>query len=149
MLGDGRMGSAVGKLAVKNYETLHIPPPNSMDVILAEQARLLVEEMTTNGVGGLEIAAAGDDAGVDPDPGTPNKGEKEPEKEVPTQFHKRPDCAFYMKTGKCKFGPSCKFNHPAKRTKPRVVLIFLFVSVIRIFLPVLFLEGIRYCVFAW
>lgn len=22
------------------------------------------------------------------------------------------DCSFYIKTGSCKFGPSCKFNHP-------------------------------------
>ena len=25
-----------------------------------------------------------------------------------------PECTFYMKTGQCKFGPSCKFNHPPK-----------------------------------
>lgn len=25
------------------------------------------------------------------------------------------DCAFYMKTGSCKFGMNCKFNHPQKR----------------------------------
>lgn len=25
------------------------------------------------------------------------------------------DCAFYMKTGNCKFGMNCKFNHPQKR----------------------------------
>ncbi|KAG6477440.1 hypothetical protein ZIOFF_066695 [Zingiber officinale] len=105
--GDGRMGSAVGKPAVKNYETLHIPPPSSTEV-LTELARLLMEEKTRNGGGGPETAAAGDGSGVDPDPGTPNEGEKEPEKEVPTQFHKRPDCAFFMKTGTCKFGPSCR-----------------------------------------
>ncbi|KAG6480275.1 hypothetical protein ZIOFF_063755 [Zingiber officinale] len=105
--GDGRMGSAVGKPAVKNYETIHIPPPGSTEV-LTELARLLMEEKTRNGGGGPETAAAGDGAGVDPDPGTPNEGEKEPEKEVPTQFHKRPDCAFFMKTGTCKFGPSCR-----------------------------------------
>ncbi|XP_068667251.1 zinc finger CCCH domain-containing protein 43-like [Aristolochia californica] len=23
-----------------------------------------------------------------------------------------PDCAFYLRTGACKYGPSCKFNHP-------------------------------------
>ena len=23
-----------------------------------------------------------------------------------------PDCAFYMKTGRCKFGVKCVFNHP-------------------------------------
>lgn len=25
------------------------------------------------------------------------------------------DCAYYMKTGNCKFGANCKFNHPPKR----------------------------------
>lgn len=25
-----------------------------------------------------------------------------------------PDCTFYMKTGQCKFGAACKFNHPPK-----------------------------------
>lgn len=25
------------------------------------------------------------------------------------------DCAYYMKTGNCKFGMNCKFNHPPKR----------------------------------
>jgi len=25
-----------------------------------------------------------------------------------------PDCAFYMKSGICKFGPTCKYNHPHK-----------------------------------
>lgn len=25
------------------------------------------------------------------------------------------DCAFYMKTGTCKFGANCKFNHPVRR----------------------------------
>ncbi|XP_065873975.1 zinc finger CCCH domain-containing protein 43 [Euphorbia lathyris] len=25
------------------------------------------------------------------------------------------DCSFYMKTGTCKFGSNCKFNHPVKR----------------------------------
>lgn len=25
------------------------------------------------------------------------------------------DCSFYMKTGNCKFGMNCKFNHPPKR----------------------------------
>lgn len=27
-----------------------------------------------------------------------------------------PDCAFYMKTGSCKFGSNCKFNHPENRS---------------------------------
>ncbi|CAK7336611.1 unnamed protein product [Dovyalis caffra] len=34
------------------------------------------------------------------------------------QFPVRPeseDCAYYMKTGTCKFGANCKFNHPFRR----------------------------------
>ncbi|KAF6159991.1 hypothetical protein GIB67_033075 [Kingdonia uniflora] len=36
----------------------------------------------------------------------------------PTSFPERldqPECQFYMKTGSCKFGPSCKYNHPKER----------------------------------
>ena len=32
------------------------------------------------------------------------------------------DCAFYIKTGNCKFGFNCKFNHPIRR-KSQVLLI--------------------------
>ncbi|XP_027361829.1 zinc finger CCCH domain-containing protein 43 [Abrus precatorius] len=35
------------------------------------------------------------------------------------QYPLRPeaeDCAFYLKTGTCKFGFNCKFNHPVRRT---------------------------------
>lgn len=30
----------------------------------------------------------------------------------------QPECQFYMKTGDCKFGAVCKFNHPKKRMVP-------------------------------
>jgi hypothetical protein len=33
----------------------------------------------------------------------------------PQNFPVRPnaiDCEFYVKTGKCKYGETCKFNHP-------------------------------------
>jgi len=26
-----------------------------------------------------------------------------------------PDCQFFLKTGNCKFGESCKFNHPPEK----------------------------------
>jgi hypothetical protein len=26
-----------------------------------------------------------------------------------------PDCSYYMRTGMCRFGMTCKFNHPADR----------------------------------
>ncbi|KAI3928542.1 hypothetical protein MKW98_024143 [Papaver atlanticum] len=37
------------------------------------------------------------------------------------QFPERPDqpeCQYYMKTGTCKFGPTCKYHHPRERTAP-------------------------------
>ncbi|KAL2321723.1 hypothetical protein Fmac_026102 [Flemingia macrophylla] len=42
---------------------------------------------------------------------------------VTHQFPLRPeaeDCAFYMKTGNCKFGFNCKFNHPIRRKSQAV-----------------------------
>jgi len=39
------------------------------------------------------------------------------------QYPVRPeaeDCAFYMKTGTCKFGANCKFNHPLRRKNQTV-----------------------------
>ncbi|QHO19310.1 Zinc finger CCCH domain-containing protein [Arachis hypogaea] len=39
---------------------------------------------------------------------------------VQQQYPLRPDaedCAFYLKTGTCKFGFNCKFNHPLSRRK--------------------------------
>lgn len=39
------------------------------------------------------------------------------------------DCAYYMKTGQCKFGSNCKFNHPIRK-KNQVTFMFLDVSYI-------------------
>ncbi|KAF5204366.1 Zinc finger ccch domain-containing protein [Thalictrum thalictroides] len=39
----------------------------------------------------------------------------------PTLYPQRPgqiECDFYMKTGECKFGESCKFHHPIDRSAP-------------------------------
>ncbi|RYR41553.1 hypothetical protein Ahy_A08g037948 [Arachis hypogaea] len=39
---------------------------------------------------------------------------------VQQQYPLKPDaedCAFYLKTGTCKFGFNCKFNHPLGRRK--------------------------------
>lgn len=43
-----------------------------------------------------------------------------------SEFPVRPeaqDCAFYLKTGTCKFGSTCKFNHPIQRKPHEVVSI--------------------------
>ncbi|KAF8414162.1 hypothetical protein HHK36_002161 [Tetracentron sinense] len=29
-----------------------------------------------------------------------------------------PDCQYFLKTGSCKFGPTCKFHHPKERISP-------------------------------
>jgi hypothetical protein len=44
------------------------------------------------------------------------------------QYPVRPeaeDCAFYMKTGTCKFGANCKFNHPLRRKNQVQLVLFL------------------------
>lgn len=30
----------------------------------------------------------------------------------------QPDCQFYMKTGRCKFGQNCKYHHPKQMNAP-------------------------------
>lgn len=49
------------------------------------------------------------------------EGEGEREKNRITRFpvrHEAEDCTFYLRTGMCKFGMNCKFNHPPDR-KPQ------------------------------
>ncbi|KAG6686347.1 hypothetical protein I3842_11G012600 [Carya illinoinensis] len=44
-------------------------------------------------------------------------------KRIQYQYPVRPeaeDCAFYLKTGTCKFGSNCKFNHPVRRKNQAV-----------------------------
>lgn len=48
--------------------------------------------------------------------GSPSIGPKE------QTFPERPgerDCQYYLKTGDCKFGLSCRFHHPPDRVVPR------------------------------
>lgn len=38
-------------------------------------------------------------------------------------FPERPgelECQYYLKTGDCKYGPSCRYHHPRDRTVPRI-----------------------------
>lgn len=44
------------------------------------------------------------------------------------QYPVRPeaeDCSFYLKTGTCKFGSNCKFNHPVRRKTNQQVFYFI------------------------
>lgn len=38
--------------------------------------------------------------------------------EAPPERPGEPDCPYFIKTQKCKFGPRCKFNHPKERIAP-------------------------------
>lgn len=54
------------------------------------------------------------------DSGDQSKSEVESENVIRRRYSYpvRPDaedCAYYMKTGNCKFGSNCKFNHPVRR----------------------------------
>ena len=56
-------------------------------------------------------------------------GEGEREKSKRIRFPVRPeaeDCSFYLRTGMCKFGMNCKFNHPPDR-KSQVKIVLLLV----------------------
>lgn len=37
-----------------------------------------------------------------------------------------PDCSYYMRTGMCRFGMTCKFNHPADRKLVKSILLPFF-----------------------
>jgi len=58
------------------------------------------------------------------------------------QFPLRPeaeDCSFYMKTGNCKFGFNCKFNHPIRRKNQNQVICLVFL-LLYIFWGVVFIS---------
>jgi hypothetical protein len=59
--------------------------------------------------------------------GSDQKEEEEgSEKRMMMVYPVRPDsedCSFYMRTGSCKYGSSCKFNHPVRR-KLQVLLFY-------------------------
>ncbi|XP_009390120.2 zinc finger CCCH domain-containing protein 65 isoform X3 [Musa acuminata AAA Group] len=120
------MGVVEAKLSVKDdaKSSSSAPPPNfSMDGAHRGLASMMPEEKPLDVVGDPEIPELADDVGFDQDPESPKKGGEEgvaaaAEKGVWPGFSQRPDapnCAFYMKTGTCKFGLNCRFNHPPKR----------------------------------
>lgn len=129
------MGVVEAKLTVKDdAKSSSSPPPSnfSMDGAHRGLASMMPEEMPSDVVGDPEIPEPADDVGFDQDPESPKKGGVEgvaaaAEKGVWPGFSQRPDatnCAFYMKTGTCKFGLNCRFNHPPKR-RHRVVPLFI------------------------
>ena len=44
----------------------------------------------------------------------------------------QPDCHFFIKTGHCKFGEDCRFNHPPEKVSydcEKVVSVYMYVTV--------------------
>ncbi|XP_009418524.2 zinc finger CCCH domain-containing protein 3-like isoform X1 [Musa acuminata AAA Group] len=61
-----------------------------------------------------------------PAPGLTAKHQEQPGPGVPLSLPDRPDqpeCQFYMKTGNCKYGSSCKYHHPKERNQPAMATI--------------------------
>lgn len=78
---------------------------------------------------------------------TDQKAEDEEEEEGRERVEKRmmvypvrpdaEDCSFYIRTGSCKYGSSCKFNHPVRR-KLQVLLFFFFYPMIFVMCSLVF-----------
>ncbi|URE40718.1 zinc finger CCCH domain-containing protein [Musa troglodytarum] len=61
-----------------------------------------------------------------PAPGLTAKHQEQPGPGVPLSLPDRPDqpeCQYYMKTGNCKYGNSCKYHHPKERNQPATATI--------------------------
>lgn len=60
----------------------------------------------------------GSDGDKDEDGDSQSDDEKKEESRRVNKYPVRPeaeDCSYYIKTGTCKFGSNCKFNHPVRR----------------------------------
>ena len=74
----------------------------------------------------------GNNFGVDNEESVGDGVEKNDEERSGRPHHQYPlrpeaeDCAFYLKTGTCKFGFNCKFNHPLRRKSQ----VFFFIALI-------------------
>ncbi|XP_022729441.1 zinc finger CCCH domain-containing protein 43-like isoform X2 [Durio zibethinus] len=94
-----------------------------------EDAEVKEEEEEVENKDDGERESDADDNYADADGGGDNEDEEEKNEdesddenvkrhERSSHYPVRPeaeDCAYYMKTGLCKFGPNCKFNHPIRR----------------------------------
>lgn len=90
-----------------------------LDEVAKEQSSTIMSVSESNG--GVDPKAADGneeegryDADGDDNGGSESEGENMFEKRE-ALYPLRPgaeDCSFYMKTGSCKFGSTCKFNHP-------------------------------------
>ncbi|KAM5571801.1 hypothetical protein ABKV19_012071 [Rosa sericea] len=95
-----------------------------------EGGEVEAEEESSNGGGGGEIEN-GNESERQSEEEESNEGENRSENGEKKggeynrryQYPVRPeaeDCSFYLKTGNCKFGSNCKFNHPVRRKNNQV-----------------------------
>jgi hypothetical protein len=93
-----------------------------------EIEKVVVEEvLTIPGVPEVEV----EESGERNDNGNANANANA--KRHQYQYPVRPeaeDCAFYLKTGTCKFASNCKFNHPVRRKNQVIVCMIMRVCVL-------------------
>ncbi|XP_010929994.1 zinc finger CCCH domain-containing protein 65 isoform X2 [Elaeis guineensis] len=106
------------------------PSDSFVEALTGEFASLKLEKKSAEEAGDQDNTGAGDQEEitgdenggvVEKDSGSPGK-EKEG-KEERFRYPQRldaPDCTYYVKNGTCRFGSSCKFNHPARRKRNKV-----------------------------
>lgn len=106
-------------------------PPHefSVEALTAEIASLKLEnksaeeagDQDNRGTGDREEIADDENGGVlEKDSWSGKEKEGKRERFRYPQRPDEPDCAYYLKTGSCRFGSSCKFNHPARRERNKV-----------------------------
>ncbi|XP_062028049.1 zinc finger CCCH domain-containing protein 43 isoform X2 [Rosa rugosa] len=117
-------------VVVDEIERLDLRGDDDADVDVAVEAaaaevEVEAEEKSSNGGGGGEIEN-GNESERQSEEEESNEGENRSENGDKKggeynrryQYPVRPeaeDCSFYLKTGNCKFGSNCKFNHPVRR----------------------------------
>ncbi|XP_072957129.1 zinc finger CCCH domain-containing protein 65-like isoform X3 [Typha angustifolia] len=119
------MGVCEAKAVPKSEDVASNSNCNSTDDALSEQFNnlKLSEELVANssesGGVALESQKLEDNGSVEKDTESARKGkEGKEEKSGKIRYPQRPeeqDCTFYVKTGSCKFGMNCRFNHPQKK----------------------------------
>ncbi|EHA8587741.1 Zinc finger CCCH domain-containing protein 65 [Cocos nucifera] len=106
------------------------PPDSSVEALTGEFASLKLEKKSAEGAGDQDNTGAGDQEEItgDENGGVVEKDSWSPGKEIEEKEERfrypqrpdAPDCAYYVKNGSCRFGSSCKFNHPARRKRNKV-----------------------------
>lgn len=90
-----------------------------LDEVTKEKSETIVSISESNGGLDSNVVVTSNQEEEEEDGDDYDDGWSENESEMrETVYPVRPgaeDCSFYMRTGSCKFGSSCKFNHPLAR----------------------------------